>query len=243
MVWEGGWVFSACKTQQHACRLKAAQVGPVCLDVQPHSGIQMVSCSVLNTMWVCTRHEFLAMGRCMIQDHKPYCNFTLNALSRASGLAQMTRVPQGGSVKFDSCSINMNGAQVSSKTCFQVISPVPVSQETLLSRGSRHSITACASTFNFMTALSSARLASGCSVSLLSPSASAYACITIAALYAITAPPKTSGWGLQQDKSALGQNQQIKDGSSWHFASQHRYICAHCAGEADLQEIYSIETG
>ena len=77
----------------------------------------------------------------MIQEHKPYCNFTLNALSRASGLAQMTRVPSGGSIKFESCSIVMDGAKVSSKTCFQVLCPVPVCQETLLSSGGRHSST------------------------------------------------------------------------------------------------------
>ena len=77
----------------------------------------------------------------MIQEQKPYCNFTLNALSRASGLAQMTRVPSGGSVKFDSCSIVMDGAKITSKTCFQVLCPVPMCQETLLRSGTRHSRT------------------------------------------------------------------------------------------------------
>ena len=154
--------------------------------------------------------KFLAMGRCMIQDHKPYCNFTLNALTRASGLAQMTRVPQGGSIKFDSCSIVMDGASVSSKTCFQVLCPAPASQETPLSDGKRHSKTAMACTLNIKNALCPARLASGCSFSSLSPSS--IACIAIAGVYAMAATLMASGWAPQQHESALGHSQQDKEG-------------------------------
>ena len=61
-----------------------------------------------------------AWARCLINGaHEPSCNFTLNAESRASGLAQITRVPDA-SIKFVSCGIYMDGTVVNSTTCFQV---------------------------------------------------------------------------------------------------------------------------
>lgn len=58
-------------------------------------------------------------GRCQIFDGHPSCNFTFNAESRASGLAQITRVPKGGTVEFVSCGVYMDGGVVNSTSCFQ----------------------------------------------------------------------------------------------------------------------------
>lgn len=58
--------------------------------------------------------------RCQILDGKPSCNYTFNAVSRASGLAQITRVPEGGTVEFVSCGVYMDNAIVTSTSCFQV---------------------------------------------------------------------------------------------------------------------------
>jgi hypothetical protein len=65
-------------------------------------------------------------ARCLINGaHEPGCNFTLNAESRASGLAQITRVPDAN-IKFVSCGIYMDGTIVNSTSCFQVRMLLPV---------------------------------------------------------------------------------------------------------------------
>ena len=51
------------------------------------------------------------------------CNFTLNAASRASGLAQITRVPDSN-IKFVSCGIYLDSNIVNSTTCFQACRPL-----------------------------------------------------------------------------------------------------------------------
>ncbi|BDA49125.1 hypothetical protein COCOBI_13-2350 [Coccomyxa sp. Obi] len=58
-------------------------------------------------------------GWCQIIDGHPSCNFTFNADSRASGLAQITRVPKGGTVEFVSCGVYMDEGVATSTTCFQ----------------------------------------------------------------------------------------------------------------------------
>ena len=59
--------------------------------------------------------------RCIIDNHRPTCNFTFDALSRASGLTAMTHVPENGTVKFVNCGVNMDNTTVTSTTCFQVL--------------------------------------------------------------------------------------------------------------------------
>ena len=58
--------------------------------------------------------------RCLIVNQRPTCNFTFDSHSRASGTTQMTRVPQGGSVAFQSCGVWMDNNNVTSTTCFRV---------------------------------------------------------------------------------------------------------------------------
>ena len=58
--------------------------------------------------------------RCLIVNQRPTCNFTFDAQSRASGTTQMTRVPAGGTVAFQSCGIWMDNNNVTSTTCFRV---------------------------------------------------------------------------------------------------------------------------
>ena len=58
--------------------------------------------------------------RCLIVNQRPTCNFTFDAQSRASGTTQMTRVPEGGSVAFQSCGVWMDNNNVTSTTCFRV---------------------------------------------------------------------------------------------------------------------------
>ncbi|BDA49126.1 hypothetical protein COCOBI_13-2360 [Coccomyxa sp. Obi] len=58
-------------------------------------------------------------GWCQIFDGHPSCNFTFDAVSRASGLAQITRVPKGGTVKFVSCGVYMDKGVLNSTSCFQ----------------------------------------------------------------------------------------------------------------------------
>lgn len=58
--------------------------------------------------------------RCLIVNQRPTCNFTFDAHSRASGTTQMTRVPTGGTVAFQSCGVWMDNNNVTSTTCFRV---------------------------------------------------------------------------------------------------------------------------
>ena len=60
-----------------------------------------------------------ACDRCQLDAaHRPSCNFTMDGASRASGLAQITRVPDAN-INFVSCGIYMDGTIVNSTTCFQ----------------------------------------------------------------------------------------------------------------------------
>ena len=78
-----------------------------------------VHTSISDNCWN-QRTVFLLVCRCQIFNGRPSCNFTFDAGSRASGLAQITRVPKSGTVEFVSCGIYMDGGVVNSTSCFQV---------------------------------------------------------------------------------------------------------------------------
>ena len=67
--------------------------------------------------------EKTGMGtcRCIIDNHRPTCNFTFDADSRASGLTAMMHVPENGTIKFVNCSVDVDNTTVTSTTCFQVL--------------------------------------------------------------------------------------------------------------------------
>ena len=69
--------------------------------------------------------------RCLIVNQRPTCNFTFDAQSRASGTTQMTRVPEGGSVAFQSCGVWMDNNNVTSTTCFRVSPDIEFLSESL----------------------------------------------------------------------------------------------------------------
>ncbi|CAK0787447.1 hypothetical protein CVIRNUC_010667 [Coccomyxa viridis] len=69
-------------------------------------------------------------GSCLIVNQRPTCNFTFDAHSRASGTTQMTRVPTGGTVAFQSCGVWMDNNNVTSTTCFRDDSTTVVQLDT-----------------------------------------------------------------------------------------------------------------
>lgn len=61
------------------------------------------------------------MCRCIeSKENVPECDLYFDAGYRASGGAQIRRTPEGGSVKFDACSIFFDSTFLNSTTCFQV---------------------------------------------------------------------------------------------------------------------------